>query len=115
MLILSAFFFSCCDSTKDSCPLYAYIHAKSLQSCPTLCDPMAYSPPGSSVHEIRQARILEWVAMPSSRCPVYCMLIFSLTYFEVLVNERGVMSGIVLNLRCFEIFGISINIGNKIL
>ena len=43
------------------------------------------------------------------------MLIFSLTYFEVLVNERGVMSGIVLNLRCFEIFGISINIGNKIL
>ena len=37
------------------------------QSCPTLCDPMDYSPPGSSVHEILQARILEWVAMPSSR------------------------------------------------
>ena len=39
----------------------------SLQSCPTLCDPMDYSLPGSSVHGILQARILEWVAMPSSR------------------------------------------------
>ena len=41
--------------------------AKSLQSCPTPTDPMYYSPPGSSVHGILQARILEWVAMPSSR------------------------------------------------
>ena len=41
--------------------------AKSLQSCPTLCDPMDCSPPGSSVRGILQARILEWVAMPSSR------------------------------------------------
>ena len=32
-----------------------------------LCDPMGYSPPGSSIHEILQARILEWVTMPSSR------------------------------------------------
>ena len=37
------------------------------QSCPTLWDPMDRSPPGSSVHGILQARILEWVAMPSSR------------------------------------------------
>ena len=36
------------------------VHAKSCQSCPTL------SPPGSSVHSILQARILEWVAIPSS-------------------------------------------------
>ena len=36
-------------------------------SCPTLCHPMDYSPPGSSVHGILQARILEWVAMPSSK------------------------------------------------
>ena len=41
--------------------------AKSLQSCQTLCDPMDCSPPGSSVPGILQARILEWVAMPSSR------------------------------------------------
>ena len=36
-------------------------------SCPTLCNCMDCSPPGSSVHGILQARILEWVAMPSSR------------------------------------------------
>ena len=41
--------------------------AKSLQSCPTLCDPIDGSPPGSSVPGILQARVLEWVAMSSSR------------------------------------------------
>ena len=34
------------------------------QSCLTLCDPMDWSPPGSSVHGTLQARILEWVAIP---------------------------------------------------
>ena len=43
------------------------MHAQSFQSCPTLCDPMDCSPPGSSVHGILQARILEWVATPFSR------------------------------------------------
>ena len=37
------------------------------QSCPTLCDLMDCSPPGSSVHGISHARILEWVAIPFSR------------------------------------------------
>ena len=37
------------------------------QSCPTLCNPMDCSPPGSSVHGIFQARILEWVAISFSR------------------------------------------------
>ena len=41
--------------------------AKSLQSCSTLGDPMDHNPPDSSVHWVLQARILEWVAMPSSR------------------------------------------------
>ena len=36
------------------------------QSCPTLCDPKDCRPPGSSVHGILQARILEWVAIPFS-------------------------------------------------
>ena len=36
------------------------------QSCPTLCDPMDYSLPGSSVHRIFQARVLEWLAIASS-------------------------------------------------
>ena len=40
--------------------------AKSLQSCPTPCDPVDRSLLGSSAHGISQARILEWVAMPSS-------------------------------------------------
>ena len=43
------------------------MHAKSLQLCLTLHDPMDCSLPGSSVHGILLARILEWVAMPSSR------------------------------------------------
>ena len=37
------------------------------QSCPTVCDSMGYSPPGSSVHGILQARILQWVAISFSR------------------------------------------------
>ena len=43
------------------------MHVQLLQSCPTLCDPMDCSPPCSSVHEILQARILEWIAISSSR------------------------------------------------
>ena len=61
--------------SQDLClgKLYPYytppicMHAKSPQSCPTLCDPMDHSLPGSSVHGILQARIPEWVAMPFSR------------------------------------------------
>ena len=41
--------------------------ARSLQSCLALCNAMDQSPPGSSVHVILQARILEWVAIPFSR------------------------------------------------
>ena len=37
------------------------------QLCPALCDPMDYSLPGSSVHEILQARILEWASIPFFR------------------------------------------------
>ena len=46
---------------------FAVFSAPVIQSCPTRCDPMDHSPPGSSVHEIVQARILEWVAIPFSR------------------------------------------------
>ena len=58
---VSAFFFF---------SIYDYFNAKLsvvAQSCPTLCDPMDYSPPGSTVHGILQARILEWVAISFSR------------------------------------------------
>ena len=43
--------------------------ATPLQSCLPLCDPMDCSPPGSSVNGVLQARIWEWVALPSSRGP----------------------------------------------
>ena len=43
----------------------------SLQQCPTLCDPMDWSLPGSSIHELLQARILEWAAISFSR--VWCV------------------------------------------
>ena len=46
-------------------PAAATAAAKSLQSCPTLCDPRDGSPPGSPVPGILQARTLEWVAIRS--------------------------------------------------
>ena len=69
--------------------IYTHIHIvlmqsqfKSVQSCPTLCDPMDNSQPGSTVHRIFQAKILEWVETSSSRgsswpmdwTPVSCLL-----------------------------------------
>ena len=47
--------------------MFACMHAKSLQLCLTVYDPMDYSLPSSSVHGILQARILEWVTFPFSR------------------------------------------------
>jgi len=52
--------------TKSSLIRYAAAAAKSLQSCPTLCDPIDGSPPGSPVPGILQARTLEWVALSFS-------------------------------------------------
>ena len=46
--------------------LAAAAAAKSLQSCLTLCNPIDRSPPGSSVHGIFQARVLEWIAIAFS-------------------------------------------------
>ena len=71
-----------CHWHQRSFPMTAAAAAKSLQSCPTLCDPMDSSPPGSSVPGILQARILEWVAISFSSagmhakslqsCPILC-------------------------------------------
>ena len=49
-----------------STPTAAAAAAKSLQSCPTLCDPIDGSPAGSPVPGILQARVLEWVAIAFS-------------------------------------------------
>ena len=61
----------------------AYAAAKSLQSCPTLCDPMDCSPPGSSVHGIFQARVLEWVATASPGKPENTVKINSRVTFYI--------------------------------
>ena len=53
--------------------------AKSLQSCPTLCHPMDCSLPGSSVHGIFQARVLEWVAIAFSEYDYRSILILKMT------------------------------------
>ena len=52
--------------TYISVYIYIFFFSKLLQSCPTLCDPMDCSLPGFSVHEILQARTLEWVAISFS-------------------------------------------------
>ena len=46
-----------------------WVHTKSFQSCAALCDPMDYSPPGSSVHGILQVRIVEWVSLFQGNFP----------------------------------------------
>ena len=51
--------------------MYTTTTTKSLQSCPTLCDPIDGSPPGSPVLGILQARTLEWVAIAFSNRYVY--------------------------------------------
>jgi len=51
---------------KENTTTAATATAKPLQSCPTLCDPIDGSPPGSPIPEILQARTLEWVAISFS-------------------------------------------------
>ena len=59
--------YSCCSPEAITALLVGYAAAaKSLQSCPTLCDPIDGSPPGSPIHGIFQARALEWGAIAFS-------------------------------------------------
>ena len=55
-----------CKKYRFLYPTPGCVHAKLLQSCPILCKPVDHSLPGSSVHGILQARILDWFAIPSS-------------------------------------------------
>ena len=52
---------------RDRAHTHTHTHTEVAQSCPTLCDPMDCSPPGSLVHGIFQAWILEWVAVSFSK------------------------------------------------
>ena len=60
--------------------------AKSLQSCPTLCDPLDGSPPGSSVPGILQARTLEWVAISFSNARKWKVKVKSLSRVQLLAT-----------------------------
>ena len=59
---------------------------KSLQSCPTLCDPIDGSPPGSPVPGILQARTLEWVAISSSNAGKWKVKVKSLSRVRLLAT-----------------------------
>ena len=60
--------------------------AKSLQSCPTLCDPVNGSPPGSAVPRILQARTLEWVAISFSNVWKWKVKVKSLSHIRLLAT-----------------------------
>ena len=60
--------------------------AKSLQSCPTVCDPTDGSPPGSPIHGILQARTLEWVAISFSNAWKWKVKVKSLSHVRLLTT-----------------------------
>ena len=66
-----------CPLTDTHTQWAAAAAAKSLQSCPTLCDPIAGSPPGSPVPGILQARTLEWVAISFSNAWKWSLSVMS--------------------------------------
>ena len=65
---------------------FAAAAAKSLQSCPTLCDPIDSSPPGSPVPGILQARTLEWVSISFSNAWKWKVKVKSLSHVQLLVT-----------------------------
>ena len=81
-------------------------YAQSLQSCPTLCDPMEGSLPDSSVHGIFLARILEWVAMsspsgsswPRDQTPVSYLLVSCALAGRFLTTESPAFSNLTKHL-----------------
>ena len=95
---------SCClkwtlvPSVKPSCFIYSLFHvlggvlsaaaaaAKSLQSCPTLCNPIDGSPPGSPVPGMLQARTLEWVAISFSNAWKWKVKVKSLSGVQLLAT-----------------------------
>ena len=76
------------NSNQSLCCLYQYAAdaAKSLQSCPTLCDPIDGSPPGSAVPGILQARTLEWVAISFSNAWNWKVKVKSLSRVRLLAT-----------------------------
>ena len=102
-----------------SASLTATAAAKSLQSCPTLCDPIDRSPPGSPVPGILQASTLEWVAISfSNACLTSVQKLFLLRFLMKLRcpnQEQGifklsfVFSGIISSGRFLHISCLFLN------
>ena len=77
---------TCWQSIRILTPSPAAAAAKSLQSCPTLCDPIDGSPPGSPVPGILQARTLEWVAVSFSNVWKWKVKVKSLSRVRLLAT-----------------------------
>ena len=73
--------------------------AKSLQSCPTLCDPIDGSPPGSPIPGILQARTLEWVAISFSNAWKWKVKVKSLSRVWLIVTPRTAAYQAPLSMR----------------
>ena len=90
--------------------LYTRMHAKKLQSCLTLCNPVNCSPPGCSVHGILQARMLEWVAMswgssrPRDRTHVSYLLHWQAGYVCRLCIYVNIQIYIHIYIQCIHIY-----------
>ena len=86
--------FCCSKSVSQSCDFYNcffsdipfFAAAKSLQSCPTLCDPIDNSPPGSPIPGILQVRTMEWVAISFSNAWKWKVKVNSLSRVQLLVT-----------------------------
>ena len=69
------------------------------QSCPTPCDPMDCSPPGSSVHGISQARVLEWVVI------AFSVNVDEKIYFMILSGEKTLLGSLMIYPESVELKG----------
>ena len=75
------------------------------QSCPSLHNPMDRSPPGSSIHGIFQARVLEWDAIAFSRKKTLVFPILFSSYFFALITEEGFLISPCYSLEiCIQIY-----------
>ena len=76
-----------------------YAATKSIQSCPTLCDPIDGSPPGSTVPGILQARTLEWVAISFYRHIIMTIKILAGFFFRNSKKDEEMSTNNKLNLK----------------
>ena len=87
--------------------------AKSLQSCPTLCDPRDGSPPGSPVPEILQARTLEWVAISFSNAWKWKWKLTGINLAQASSALRLVINSIIGNNSDINRLGVTVIINQR--